>query len=233
LKTWPGRPPRTPRPSSISRKNMAYPLIHKAYPLILASSSPRRRELLTQIQIPFRVVASDVDEQETGDEPAKMCLGLAEKKAIQVHRLAGPTWVLGADTIVVVEGKILGKPHDEVDAREMLTLLAGTGHRVITGFCVIDPSGLPAHSEAVSTDVRFKPLSDREIEAYVCTGEPFGKAGAYAIQGIGAFMVESICGSYSNVVGLPVCALIKALIRVGAIETFPLTPSSQTMSIFC
>jgi len=211
---------------------MAFPLINKAYPLILASASPRRRELLTQIQISFRVVASEVDEQETGHEPTEVCLGLAEKKAIQVHRLAGPDWVLGADTIVVIAGRILGKPRDEADAREMLALLAGTGHRVITGFCVIDPSGLPVHSEAVSTDVRFKPLSDREIEAYVRTGEPFGKAGAYAIQGIGAFMVESISGSYSNVVGLPVCALIKALIRVGAIETFPLNPSSQTMNIF-
>ena len=232
MKTWPGRPPRTPRPFSISLKNMAFPLIYKSYPLILASASPRRRELLTQIQIPFRVVESDVDEQETGHDPTEMCLGLAEKKAIQVYRLAGPAWVLGADTIVVIAGKILGKPRDEADAREMLALLAGTGHRVITGFCVIDPSGLPVHSEAVSTDVRFKPLSDREIEAYVRTGEPFGKAGAYAIQGIGAFMVESICGSYSNVVGLPVCAVIKALIRVGAIKTFPLTPSSQTKSIF-
>jgi septum formation protein len=204
---------------------MSFSLINEAYPLILASASPRRRRLLTQIQIPFRVVPGNVDEAETGYEPTEMCQRLAEKKAIQVRSLAGAFWVLGADSIVVISDRVLGKPRDEAEAGAMLSLLSGKEHRVVTGFCILDPSGRPAHSEAVSTTVRFKPLDDTEIEAYIHTGEPFGKAGAYAIQGIGAFMVESISGSYTNVVGLPICAVIKALIRVGAIQTFPLKPS--------
>lgn len=204
---------------------MSHMVISDHHPLILASASPRRRRLLTQIQIPFRVVPGDGDEAETGCGPREMCQRLAGKKAIQVRSLAGPFWILGADSIVVIANRVLGKPRDESEAREMLSLLGGTEHRVVTGFCILDPSGRPAHSESVSTAVRFKPLADTEIEAYIHTGEPFGKAGAYAIQGIGAFMVESISGSYTNVVGLPICAVIKALIRVGAIETFPLKPS--------
>jgi septum formation protein len=204
---------------------MSCSLINTDHPLILASASPRRRELLAQIRLPFRVVPSHVDEGEIADEPTGICRGLAEKKAIQVHSLEDPSWVLGAETIVVIGNKVLGKPRDEKEAGEMLLLLAGTTHSVVTGFAILDPSGILVHSEAVSTAVRFKPLDDREIEAYVRTGEPLGKAGAYAIQGMGAFMVESISGSYTNVVGLPICAVIKALIRVGAIETFPLRPS--------
>ena len=104
----------------------------------------------------------------------------------------------------------------------MLLLLNGKEHRVITGFCVLDPSATVAHSEAVTTLVRFKPLSEQEIEGYIRTGEPFGKAGSYAIQGVGSFMVEAINGSYTNVVGLPLCAVIKALVSAGGLECFPL-----------
>lgn len=204
---------------------MSFPFIHKDYPLILASASPRRRRLLTQIQLPFQVVVSDVDEEAMRGDPAEMSWSLAEKKAIQVRPLAGPFWILGADSVVVISNRILGKPRDEAEAGEMLSLLEGMEHRVVTGFCILDPSGQPAHTQAVSTTVLFKPLDDTEIEAYIRTGEPFGKAGAYAIQGIGTFMVESISGSYTNVVGLPICAVIKALLRVGAIQTFPLKPS--------
>ncbi len=204
---------------------MSFPLISDAYPLILASASPRRRELLTQIRLPFRVAPSHVDEEEIADEPTEMCRRLAENKAIQVHSPADPSWILGADTIVVIGDRVLGKPRDESNAGEMLWLLAGKEHAVITGFSILDPSGIVAHSEAVVTVVRFKPLNRAEIAAYIQTGEPFGKAGAYAIQEIGAFMVESISGSYTNVVGLPVCAVIKALIRVGAIRMFPQNPS--------
>jgi len=149
---------------------------------------------------------------------------LAEKKAKRVYSMTGTSWVLGADTIVVIGSRVLGKPRDQAEATEMLRLLSGEAHRVVTGFCVLDPAGRPAHSEAVSTAVRFKRLADKEMASYVSTGEPFGKAGAYAIQGIGAFMVESISGSYTNVVGLPVCAVIKALIRVRALVHFPLPP---------
>jgi len=103
----------------------------------------------------------------------------------------------------------------------MLSLLSGKDHHVITGFCVLDPEGMIAHAESVTTIVRFKPLSEQEIAGYIKTREPFGKAGAYAIQGVGAFMVESISGSYTNVVGLPMCALIKALVQCGALKCFP------------
>lgn len=202
-----------------------FPLISDHHPLILASASPRRKHLLAQIRLPFRVVPADADEEEIADEPTAMCRRLAEKKAIQVHALADPSWILGADTMVVIGDRILGKPRDEADAGKMLRLLAGKEHSVVTGFSILDPSGMVGHSEAVSTTVRFKPLDDAEMQSYIRTREPFGKAGAYAIQGIGAFMVESISGSYTNVVGLPICAVIKALIRVGAIPTFPMNPS--------
>jgi len=175
-----------------------------------------------QMGLPFRVEPSDLDEKEMGSEPLRISRRLAEKKAIWVHSLARPSWILGADTIVVIKNRILGKPHDNAEAREMLRLLSGVEHSVVTGFCILSPSGKIAHSEAVSTAVRFKGLEEEEIEAYISTGEPFGKAGAYAIQGVGSFMVESISGSYTNVVGLPICAVIKALISTGALKAFPL-----------
>jgi len=203
----------------------SYPLISNEDPLILASESPRRRHLLSQLGLPFRVAPSHMDEVCVGNSPEAMCCRLAEGKALQVYSTSRPSWVLGADTAVVIEGKVLGKPQNHEDAKMMLSLLGGREHTVVTGFCILDPSGRPVHTEAVSTAVRFKPLNDTEIEAYIQTGEPFGKAGAYAIQRVGAFMVESICGSYTNVVGLPICAVIKALIRVAAIPRFPLGPS--------
>ena len=175
-----------------------------------------------QMGLPFRIVPSDLDEEEMGGEPSRISRVLAEKKAIRVHSLAGPSWILGSDTIVVIKNRILGKPQDDAEAEEMLRLLSGVEHSVVTGFCILSPLGKIAHSEAVSTAVRFKGLEKEEIDAYISTGEPFGKAGGYAIQGVGSFMVESISGSYTNVVGLPICAVIKALIRAGALAHFPL-----------
>jgi len=175
-----------------------------------------------QMGLPFRVAPSDLDEKEMGDEPLRISRVLAEKKATRVYPLAGSSWILGADTIVVIKNRILGKPQDNAEAREMLRLLSGVEHSVVTGFCILNPLGEITHSEAISTAVRFKGLKKEEIETYIITGEPFGKAGAYAIQGIGSFMVESISGSYTNVVGLPICAVIKALISTGALKTFPL-----------
>lgn len=204
------------------RNHMPFPLISQQHPLILASASPRRKRLLMQMGLPFRVEPSDLDEKEMGDEPLRISRILAEKKAVRVYPLARSSWILGADTIVVIKNRILGKPQDDAEAREMLHLLSGVEHAVVTGFCILNPLGEITHSEAVSTAVRFKRLEKKEIEAYISTGEPFGKAGAYAIQGVGSFMVESISGSYTNVVGLPICAVIKALISVGALKTFPL-----------
>jgi septum formation protein len=143
---------------------------------------------------------------------------------MEVYERFGGNWILGADTIVTLERRTLGKPKDPEDAGDMLRLLSAREHRVITGFCILDSSGRVVHSEAVVTAVRFKELSEQEITGYIDTREPFGKAGSYAIQGIGAFLVEGISGSYTNVVGLPVCALIQALLSLGALERFPDPP---------
>jgi septum formation protein len=201
---------------------MSFSAISPQYPLILASASPRRKRLLTQIGLPFRSVASQVTEDDQTVDSKKASLFLAEKKARQVYSSTRDYWVLGADTVVSIDSDILGKPKDKEEARRMLFLLSGKKHRVITGFCILNPSGRPAYTEAITTTVQIKKLTEMEIGAYIATGEPYGKAGSYAIQGIGSFMVESISGSYTNVVGLPLCALIKALILVGALECFPL-----------
>lgn len=174
---------------------------------------------------PFRILTSDIDENQMNAEDADaiVCL-LAERKALAVSERAGAHWILGADTVVVLGETILGKPADRDEARSMLSSLEGKEHRVITGFSILDPQSRVAHLEAVTTLVRMKRLKRGEIEAYLDTGEPFGKAGSYAIQGIGAFLVETISGSYTNVVGLPVCALIKSLVAVGALKDFPFSP---------
>ncbi|HPJ68369.1 MAG TPA: nucleoside triphosphate pyrophosphatase [Desulfobacteraceae bacterium] len=205
---------------------MTYPLINRQNPLILASSSPRRKELLARIGLPFHPVASSVIEEDFNEDPVQSACSLANQKAVDVRPGFESSWILGADTLVVVDNKILGKPENEESAVEMLTLLSGRDHNVITGFCILTPSGKALHSEAVITRVLVKELNSQEIVDYIKTGEPYGKAGSYAIQGIGAFMVESISGSYTNVVGLPVCALIKALIMVGALESFPIPNDS-------
>jgi len=201
---------------------MKFPTISKEYPLILASASPRRKRLLQEIKLPFRSLACDIHEEGIEDSPSNTARILAEKKAMDAYSRSKNNWILGADTIVVLQETILGKPLDHEEARSMLTLLSGKEHEVITGFAIIDPSGKVAHTEHVSTLVTIKNLSKREITAYIATGEPFGKAGSYAIQGIGSFMVKGIAGSYSNVVGLPVYALIEALLALGALDAFPM-----------
>ena len=203
---------------------MNFSLISLQYPLILASASPRRKRLLKQIGLPFRVMTSQVSEANVNGDPERFCRILAEQKACQVHSKIKASWILGADTVVVIDNKVLGKPEDGEQATHMLSLLSGKEHRVITGFCILNPSGAVVHSESVTTLVRIKKLSEQEMEAYIRTGEPYGKAGSYAIQGIGSFMVEAISGSYTNVVGLPLCALIKALVSVGALKGFPISP---------
>ena len=202
---------------------MRFSVINEKYPLILASASPRRKRLLTQMGLPFRSVASNVREKGHSGDPTEISRVLAEKKALQVYSKNKESWILGADTVVAIGHNILGKPENSDNARQMLTLLSGREHRVITGICILTPSGKVAHSEAVTTRVRFIKLTGQQIEAYISTDEPYGKAGSYAIQGIGSFMVEGISGSYTNVVGLPLCVLIKALLTVGALKHFPLS----------
>ena len=200
---------------------MNFQTISENDPLILASESPRRKRLLEQLGLPFHAVPSRVEENELIGSPSAKASRLAEKKAKAVHSKSKDSWVLGADTIVVIEERVLGKPRDHDEARSMLSLLRGKEHKVITAFCLLNPAGDIAEAKAITTLVRIKRLTDDEINAYVSTGEPFGKAGGYAIQGIGAFMVEAISGSYTNVVGLPVCAVIKSLLAAGALKNFP------------
>jgi len=211
-----------------NEQNHNFQDISREYPLVLASASPRRKRLLQKIGLPFRILPSHIEEIHSENDPAAFACGLAEKKALAVNSNAEKGWILGADTVVVLGKKILGKPKDRDDAHSMLELLSGKEHDVITGFCLIDPSGELCHSGYITTIVKIKRLSDEEITAYIDTGEPYGKAGGYAIQGMGSFMVEGINGSYSNVVGLPVCALIKALLASGALKRQPSPPRVDT-----
>lgn len=196
--------------------------IDKDYPLILASSSPRRRDLLKTARIPFRSLKSHIDEEELQLGPADMTINFATKKARSIYHRLNDGWILGADTIVLIDNRILGKPNSKANARDMLSTLSNRWHKVITGICILNPHGDISHQGAVTSDVKIKALTRDEIDRYIKTGEPMDKAGAYGIQGIGAFMVEAIKGSYSNVVGLPIHSLIKALIDVGALRHYPL-----------
>jgi septum formation protein len=199
--------------------------ISRENPLILASVSPRRRDILTQIDIPFQSVGSRIDEAvQKKMRPTDFACLMATLKAESEQKAYRRRWILAADTLVVINKRIFGKPRDAQDCRTMLSELSGKRHRVITGFCILEPSGNKSHLEAVSTTVHVKELSAMEIEAYIETGEPFGKAGAYAIQGIGAFMIEGIEGSYTNIVGLPVCKVVRALLACGALQGFPISP---------
>jgi len=196
--------------------------ISKDYPLILASSSPRRKELLQNLGIPFKIHPSNIEEKAVNvDEFEEFALNMATEKAKCVYDKLKDGWILGADTIVVIDGKLFGKPRNYQDAKNMLNVLSGREHTVITGFCIIDPSGEISHSESVTSKVNIRKLSEEEIDAYLATKEPFDKAGAYAVQGIGAFMIKSINGSYTNVVGLPLCEVIVALKKIKALERFP------------
>ena len=184
--------------------------------LILASGSPRRKWLLDQAGLTFGIIPNAIDETHDGaSAPADHARLLAEKKAAAIARKHPGSYVIGADTIVVIDGIILGKPTSAKDARSMLKMLNGQTHEVITGFAVRCAEDGWFHSASVRTYVWFKSLTTSEIEWYLDTKEPFDKAGGYAIQGRGAFMVKRIEGSYTNVVGLPMSELIDCLIHVG------------------
>jgi len=183
--------------------------------IILASQSPRRRELLSQMGLTYRVEAADIDEHmDRALPPDALVEAISAEKAAAVARIegAGPL-IIAADTVVVLDGAVLGKPRDEHDARAMLERLSGREHQVYTGFTVRQGKEILTRSER--TDVRFRALSEAEIRAYAATGEPMDKAGAYGIQGLGALLVEGIRGDYFNVMGLPVCRLSLTLKRFG------------------
>ncbi len=184
--------------------------------LVLASESPRREMLLRQIGLDFRVEASGADENvPEGSSPLDMAENLALEKARLVASNRDSGLVIGADTVVVLDGRALGKPADSGEATEMLRALSGREHQVITGIAVVDASSGEAKSDAVVTGVRFARLSEDVIARYVATGEPMDKAGAYGIQGFGALLIERIDGCYFNVVGLPLRRLAELLAEFG------------------
>lgn len=181
---------------------------------ILASQSPRRRELLAMLGLEFEIFTADIDETMDPALSAEQAVAaVCERKARAVGQRHPGRLIVAADTIVVVDETILGKPHCEDEARAMLHSLSGRSHRVMTGFCLWRDGACETHVE--TTKLWFRDLSDGEIDAYVATGSPMDKAGAYGIQGYGALLVEGIEGDYFNVVGLPVCRLGRMLARFG------------------
>lgn len=187
--------------------------------LILASKSPRRKYLLEQAGIEFDVIPSRFDETCVSlKQPDLYVQALAKAKARDVARRHPDRWVIAADTIVLINGRILGKPKGKDAARNMLLQLSGHTHQVYTGFTICCENRNKTITASIHTDVTFKQLCPDEIEWYIHTREPFDKAGAYAIQGLGTFLVKSINGSYTNVVGLPVCEVIEHLIQEGVLQ---------------
>ncbi len=188
--------------------------------LILASASPRRKELLKSIRIPFIVAPAEIDELvQDGEEPEAHVQRLAYEKAFEISRKYQDSWVLGADTIVVIDGRILGKPSDETEAVKMLSILSGRTHVVFTGYAIINSCYPDMKTVAYArSEVFIRTLSKAEIQGYVLTGEPMDKAGAYAIQGVGAAIVEKVYGSYTNVVGLPLCEVARDFKKLGIFD---------------
>ncbi|XXU14234.1 Maf family protein [Sorangium sp. So ce861] len=232
-----------PRPAGAGAAGARTTMIDDAHPLLLGSGSPRRREILTTLGLPLRVAAAEVDEAGRPGEGAAAYLErvtLAKLAAARrLQQAVGAGAILVADTSVILGDSILGKPRDEGDARAMLRALSGREHQVWTRFAIagaeadLAPAatvgrGEALHAETVVTRVRFRELDEDEVASYAATGEGLDKAGAYAIQGIGAFAVAGIAGSYSNVVGLPACEVVAALRAVGLLARFPLSPARSS-----
>lgn len=179
--------------------------------IVLASTSPRRAEILTALRIPFVVDAPEIDESALdGETAAQTALRLARAKAGRVASRHPRRWILGADTLVVLDGAMLGKPTDTEDARRMLAMLSGREHVVVTGVALVR-QGRDGRALVEESGVRMAGLSPEEIRWYVDTGEPMDKAGAYAVQGLGARFIEGVTGSYTNVMGLPARAVYRLM----------------------
>jgi len=184
--------------------------------IILASSSPRRADLLRSIGVEFEIVPSQVQERpHTGEAPADYITRLARAKVISIARKREQGLVIGADTIVVLDGKILGKPVDEADAARMLRSLSGRWHAVMTGVALYDVATRQEVADYDKTLVRFGQMNEPEIDWYVKSGEPMDKAGAYGIQGLAGLFIEEIAGNYFNVVGLPLPLVYRLARRLG------------------
>jgi septum formation protein len=202
-------------------------MITRDTPLVLGSASPRRREILSGLGIPLHLSPAHVpEEHQPGETPLRYIERVVTDKLTAVAELARPMSCAGtlvADTIVVIDGEVLGKPTDVADAERLLARLVGRTHSVYTRYAIARQPSLvtPAVSRTVEARVTMRAASHDECARYAATGEGLDKAGAYAAQGIGAFLVERIDGSYSNVVGLPACEVIVDLLKVGLLEQFP------------
>jgi len=195
--------------------------------LILASKSPRRRDLLEQAGLEFSVIPSNFKENSLPpSSPESYVRRLAEAKAKDISQKYPDSWVIGADTIVLIDNAMLGKPGTRPEAHKMLRRLSGKTHQVLTGYCICCEATDRLFSETIITDVCFRQLTGLQIDWYIDSGEPFDKAGAYAIQGIGTFLVKRINGSYTNVVGLPICEVLEFLLNEGVVELTTETPES-------
>ena len=193
--------------------NLAGPFQTKAG-FILASASPRRRALLQDLGLDFTIMEARIEERpEPGETPQEFVLRAACDKASVISSRNSASWVLGADTVVVHGDRILGKPKNSEEALKVLMTLSGQKHLVHTGFCLKNAEEQVSVNRVVTTEVSFFPFSREIAAAYVATGEPLDKAGAYGIQGVGGFLVEKINGSYSNVVGLPLVEVIQELLH--------------------
>ena len=190
--------------------------MHEVKTIVLASASPRRKEILAKTGLPFRVDACDSDEEiDSGLPPHALARRLSHKKAASVASRHKNAIIIAADTFIVFKGKIFGKPHTAAEARRMLTTLNGKEHLVITGFTIMDTETKKRLTRSVETKVCFREMAPGEIDGYIRSKEPLDKAGAYAIQGLGAALIRKIEGDYYNVVGLPLSALADGLKKFG------------------
>ena len=187
--------------------------------IVLASESTRRVDILRTLGVSFSIMPPGIDERRKAYEsPKDYVLRMSYEKAQKVGDLFPDKWIIGADTVVVHKGKVLGKPKTEEGAVAMLKRLRANWHKVFTGYCILNVSKQIVYQDVAETKVFIKDLTDEEITNYVSTSEPFDKAGSYAVQGKGGYMVKEIKGSYTNVVGLPICEITDALLSLGILS---------------
>ena len=188
-------------------------------PFILASASPRRKELLRSVGLKFKTIPAHVNEDYiSGESPREHVQRLAQDKSRAIAKKYPQAWVLGADTIVVIDGMILGKPKTKSQAQKMLERLSGREHKVFTGFSLTHVPSKASKTKVVRSAVQFKTISPEEMDWYISCDEPYDKAGGYAVQGKGAYFIKSIRGSYTNVIGLPLCEVLEELKNLDAIH---------------
>jgi len=187
--------------------------------LVLASASPRRQELLQSVGLKFKTIHPLVNEKYlAGESPQQHVKRLSIDKATVIAKKYPESWIIGADTIVIIDGLILGKPKNKKQASDMLRRLSGREHKVFTGFTIAHAATEVCQTKVVQSAVKFKIISPKEIKWYISCDEPYDKAGGYAVQGKGAYFIQSIRGSYTNVIGLPLCEVLEVLINLKAIN---------------